>query len=126
MLGVQLLGNEKLTVKEYPEPILTYKNDLLIQVKASGICGSEMHGYRSPTPHTSNGGHEVAGEVIDAGQINKIQGGRPRWHSRRLGVRGLSVVWGWKIYLLQKPHRSRFGNTCGTVRCPRPCLSQAA
>ena len=49
MLGVQLLGNEKLTVKEYPEPILTYKNDLLIQVKASGICGSEMHGYRSPT-----------------------------------------------------------------------------
>ena len=85
MLGVQLLGNEKLTVKEYPEPILTYKNDLLIQVKASGICGSEMHGYRGPTPHTSNGGHEVAGEVIDAGRSTKF----------KVGDRvGIHAVWG--------------------------------
>ena len=89
MLGVQLLGNETVTIKEYPEPTLTYKNDLLIQVTASGICGSEMHGYRSPTPHTSNGGHEVAGEVIEAGQINKIQGWRSRWHSRCLGGAGI-------------------------------------
>ncbi len=85
MLGVQLLGNEKVTVKEYPEPILTYKNDLLIQVTASGICGSEMHGYRSPTPHTSNGGHEVAGEVIEAGRSTKF----------KVGDRvGIHAVWG--------------------------------
>ena len=75
MLGVQLLGNEKITVKEYPEPTPTNENDLLIQVKASGICGSEMHGYRDPTPHASNGGHEVAGEVIDAGSSTKFKVG---------------------------------------------------
>ena len=100
MLGVQLLGNETVTVKEYPEPTRNNENGLLIQVKASGICGSEMHGYRSSTPHASNGGHEVAGEVIDAGQSTKFKVGGPRWRPRRLGVRGLSVVWGWKIYLL--------------------------
>ena len=75
MLGVQLLGNETVTVKKYPEPTRNNENDLLIQVKASGICGSEMHGYRSPTPHASNGGHEVAGEVIDAGQSTKFKVG---------------------------------------------------
>ena len=101
MLGVQLLGNERVTMsRNIPEPTFTHKNDLLIQVKASGICGSEMHGYRDPTPHTSNGGHEVAGTVIDAGQVNKIQGWRSCWCPRGSGVRRVSVVFRWKIYLL--------------------------
>ena len=74
MLGVQLLGNDTVTVKEYPEPTPD-ENEMLIQVKASGICGSEMHGYHSPTPQAFNGGHEVAGEVIDAGQSTKFKVG---------------------------------------------------
>ena len=64
----------QLPLKNIPKPTHN-ENDLLIQVKASGICGSEMHGYRSPTPHASNGGHEVAGEVIDAGGSTKFKVG---------------------------------------------------
>ena len=45
MLGVQILGNEKVTVKDYPEPVQN-RGEILIQIKASGICGSEMHGYQ--------------------------------------------------------------------------------
>lgn len=84
MLGVQLLGNEKVAVKEYPEPTLD-GNKVLIQIKASGICGSEMHGYRSPNPQPFNGGHEVAGVVIDAGTSTKLEVGD------RVGVH---AVWG--------------------------------
>ena len=74
MLGVQLLGNEKVIVKEYPEP--TYdEHKILIQIKVSGICGSEMHAYRSSSSHAFNGGHEVAGMVIDAGKSTRFQVG---------------------------------------------------
>lgn len=84
MLGVQLLGNSKVTVKEYPDPALT-GNQVLIQVKDSGICGSEMHGFRGPNPQEFNGGHEVAGVVIDAGKSQRFKNGD------RVGVH---AVWG--------------------------------
>ena len=74
MLGVQLLGNEEVIVKEYPEPMLD-GNKVLIQIKASGICGSEMHSYRSPNPQLFNAGHEVAGVVIDAGKSTRLKVG---------------------------------------------------
>ena len=66
MLGVQILGNEKVAVKDYPEPVQN-QGEILIQIKASGICGSEMHGYRGQTSQPFNGGHEATGVVIDAG-----------------------------------------------------------
>lgn len=84
MLGVQFLGNEKVIVKEYPEPMLD-GNKVLIQIKASGICGSEMHAYRGPTVHPFNGGHEVAGIVIDAGKSTRFKVGT---HV------GVHAVWG--------------------------------
>ena len=53
MLGVQILGNEKVAVKDYPEPVQN-QGDILVQIKASGICGSEMHGYRSHSSQPFN------------------------------------------------------------------------
>ena len=36
----------------------------LVQVKAAGICGSDLHQYhRRKEPHSVPEGHEVAGEV---------------------------------------------------------------
>ncbi len=84
MLGVQFLGNEKVIIKEYPEPMLD-GNKVLIQIKASGICGSEMHVYRGPSQHPFNGGHEVTGVVIDAGKSTRF----------RVGDRvGVHAAWG--------------------------------
>ena len=84
MLGVQLLGNENVIVKEYPEPVCD-GNNILVQIKASGICGSEMHGYRGAKAHPFNGGHEVTGVVIDAGKSTRFVVGD------RVGVH---AVWG--------------------------------
>lgn len=43
--------------------------EVLLRVRASGICGSDLHYYplRSE-PETLPGGHEVAGEVIETGK----------------------------------------------------------
>ena len=84
MLGVQLLGNGKVTVREYPNPILT-ENQVMIQVRDSGICGSEMHAFRGPNKQEFNGGHEVAGVVIDANKSRQLKEGD------RVGVH---AVWG--------------------------------
>ena len=84
MLGVQILGNEKVTVKDYPEPVQN-QGEILIQIKASGICGSEMHGYRGQTSQPFNGGHEAAGVVIDAGSSTQFKVGN---HV------GVHAVWG--------------------------------
>ena len=84
MLGVQILGNEKVAVKDYPEPVQN-QGDILVQIKASGICGSEMHGYRSHSSQPFNGGHEVAGGVIDAGNSTQFKVGDHL---------GIHAVWG--------------------------------
>lgn len=84
MKAVQYLGNSKVMVKDYPDPKAD-GNKVLIQVKASGVCGSELHAYRGPKEHASNGGHEVAGVVVDAGTSKKLKAGD------RVGVHS---VWG--------------------------------
>ena len=45
-IGVVLFGNKSLEVREFPnlEPGL---NEVLIEVKAAGICGNDLHFYRS-------------------------------------------------------------------------------
>lgn len=84
MLGVQMLGSGRVAVREFPEP--TQPNgEALIEIRASGICGSEMHGYRAAYEQTFNGGHEVSGIVVDAGVSRRL----------RVGDRvGVHAVWG--------------------------------
>lgn len=74
MLGVQLLGKERVLVREYPEPLAEGKK-ILIQVKASGLCGSELHAFRGEKELEFNGGHEVAGVVIDAADSKWLKEG---------------------------------------------------
>ena len=75
MLGVQLLGNSKLKVKEYPDPKITSSNEVLVKIKASAICGSEMHAFRSPNEQKFNVGHEATGIVVDTGGSTELAAG---------------------------------------------------
>ena len=51
-------------------------DDVLVQVKASGICGSDVHRYlgteygRKYWKYPMNSGHEYCGDVVKAG--NKV------------------------------------------------------
>jgi propanol-preferring alcohol dehydrogenase len=60
---VQVLGNERVRLIDLPVPQIEHDGDVLVRIKASAICGSEMPGYRAPTGMDTNSGHEAAGIV---------------------------------------------------------------
>ncbi len=58
-----------LTVTDVPKPHLRGAQDMVARVRASGICGSDLHGWRVPRPERVGRitGHELAGEVVAVG-----------------------------------------------------------
>ncbi|HTB49607.1 MAG TPA: alcohol dehydrogenase catalytic domain-containing protein, partial [Solirubrobacteraceae bacterium] len=54
---------------ERPDPELVLDDDALIRVRASGICGSDLHIYHGRVPSERGFvlGHEYVGEVLAAG-----------------------------------------------------------
>ena len=46
MLGVVFLGDRKLELREFPDPT-PGPRDVVLEIKASGMCGSDLHVYRA-------------------------------------------------------------------------------
>ena len=73
MRALVLEEYSQLTYKEMPEPQFG-PDDVLIQVKASGICGSDVHGMDGSTGRRIPPlimGHEAAGIITEAGANEK-------------------------------------------------------
>ena len=78
MLGVVFLGDRKLALREFPDPA-PGPRDVVLEIKASGMCGSDLHVYRAsfkPGDTTSGfargaepviAGHEPCGVVVAVG-----------------------------------------------------------
>jgi D-arabinose 1-dehydrogenase-like Zn-dependent alcohol dehydrogenase len=68
MRGVVFLGDRKLTLAEFPDPS-PGSDDVIIGIRASGMCGSDLHAYRAPGNQAVPviAGHEPAGEVVACG-----------------------------------------------------------
>lgn len=52
-------------LQQYPDPILQ-PGEVIIKIKTSGICGSDMHAYHGHDPRRNPGlvmGHELSGEI---------------------------------------------------------------
>src|SRR5262249_52178779 len=47
MKGVVFLGDRKLELREFPDPT-PGPRDVILAIKASGMCGSDLHTYRAP------------------------------------------------------------------------------
>src|SRR5258706_31360 len=47
MKGVVFLGDRKLELREFPDPTPGAR-DVILEIKASGMCGSDLHNYRAP------------------------------------------------------------------------------
>ena len=53
MKGVVFLGDRKLELREFPDPT-PGPRDVVLEIKASGMCGSDLHMLSSgwgPTPY---------------------------------------------------------------------------
>ncbi len=74
MKGVRFLGNCEVEIAVLTDPC-PGEGEVLIDVKASGICGSEMGSYRSSNASEGNGGHEVMGVVLDPNGSRRFQKG---------------------------------------------------
>ena len=73
MKALLLSEYKKLDLIEMPVPVIG-PEDVLIQVKACGICGSDIHGYDGSTGRRIPPlvmGHEASGEIAEVGKAVK-------------------------------------------------------
>src|SRR3989442_6465608 len=67
MRGVVFLGNRKLEVQEFPDPVAG-PGEVVLAMKASGMCGSDFHAYRAAGNPAASLGLGGGGAVVIAGQ----------------------------------------------------------
>ena len=67
-------GKEGMSLREVPEPEVGPK-DLLVEVAAVGICGSDLHIWRDEKEHRRpvTLGHEFSGVIVDKGKNARAQ-----------------------------------------------------
>lgn len=68
MQGVVFTGNRELELRDFPDPSPA-DDEVIIEIKASGMCGSDLHVYRSPDGQGAKNiaGHEPCGVVLERG-----------------------------------------------------------
>jgi threonine dehydrogenase-like Zn-dependent dehydrogenase len=63
-------GKHDVRIESVPDPKLVERDDILLRVTATAICGSDLHMYRGKIPAMKHGdvlGHEFMGVVEEAG-----------------------------------------------------------
>lgn len=122
MKGIQIVEPEKLRVIDMDMPELDKKNNVLVKIKAAGICGSDVgiyHGTNAAATYPRVIGHEMVGEVVSTGPsakkvktgdrviIDQVTACGRCWacrHNRpnvcqHLAVRGVHIDGGYREYM---------------------------
>jgi len=63
MRGVTFLGDRRLHITEFPDPA-PGPGEVIVEIKASGMCGSDLKFYRATGGTSSLGLGQVKGPVI--------------------------------------------------------------
>lgn len=71
MKALRIVGERQIIVREKADP-QPGPNDVIVQMKAAAICGSDLHPYRHPRPADLEGdlipGHEPSGVIAELGR----------------------------------------------------------
>ncbi|MCP3027978.1 galactitol-1-phosphate 5-dehydrogenase [Halobacillus sp. A5] len=69
MKALNLYDRQDLRFEETKKPVIEKEDEVIIKVKAAGICGSDLSRYKKLGPYVEGMtfGHEFAGEVAEAG-----------------------------------------------------------
>ena len=69
MKAVVFKGKEHVEIEDRPIPKLKDQTDLIIKVRYTALCGSELHVFRGHQPSKTDFimGHEFTGEVVEVG-----------------------------------------------------------
>lgn len=71
MLAVRVYGKEDMRVVDVPKPTIDNPTDIIVKVKAVGICGSDKAIYNGSNPFVELPrvmGHEFVGEIAETGK----------------------------------------------------------
>ena len=71
MKSIVVRGAMDMAMEERPMPQITDPNQVLVRVRAAGICGSDVHVYHGTNPFAKYPvvlGHEASGEIVEVGQ----------------------------------------------------------
>ena len=71
MKAVQIVKPHDLRIIEMPMPVIDEENNVLVKIKASGICGSDngiYHGTNAAATYPRVIGHEIVGEIVEVGK----------------------------------------------------------
>lgn len=71
MKGAVFIGERQLELREFPDPV-PGPGEVIVEIKASGMCGSDLHTYRLPRSERPPerqviAGHEPCGVVVARG-----------------------------------------------------------
>lgn len=66
MKGVIFTGNRQLEIREFPDPTPA-PDEVVLEIRASGICGTDLHYFREESPLQKIRGHEPCGVVVARG-----------------------------------------------------------
>lgn len=77
MKAVQISGIKEVEIIDRNLPTITSDNDVIVKVKAIGICGTDVHTYLDEHPFVKAPvvvGHEASGEVVAFGKsVTKVK-----------------------------------------------------
>ena len=120
--AVQIVKPNELRIIEMDMPRIDEKNNVLVKIKAAGICGSDVgiyHGTNAAATYPRVIGHEMVGEVVETGPSAKkvkvgdrviidqvtacghcyaCRHGRPNV-CQHLAVRGVHIDGGYREYM---------------------------
>ena len=72
--AVQIVKPEELRIIEMDMPHIDEKNNVLVKIRAAGLCGSDVgiyHGTNAAATYPRVIGHEMVGEVVETGPSAK-------------------------------------------------------
>ena len=91
-------GNSQAEIREFPDPHAG-PGEAVVKIRASGLCGTDLHRYRSSQPVDMITGHEPCGGVViikDGAILGEIGVGGLRGHSAdedlaKLGLEAMNL-----------------------------------
>ncbi|MFC6039377.1 zinc-dependent alcohol dehydrogenase [Paenisporosarcina macmurdoensis] len=78
MKAVTFQGTKDIQVKEVPDPLLEKRDDIIVRITSTAICGSDLHIYQGALPARKDYviGHEPMGIVEEVGsEVTKVKKG---------------------------------------------------
>ncbi len=66
MRGVVFRGNREAQIREFPDPHAG-PGEAVVKIRASGLCGTDLHRYRAAEPTDMITGHEPCGVIAELG-----------------------------------------------------------